>query len=162
MNWVDYTILAIIGVSALISVLRGFMSEALSLLGWILAFWVALSFTEDLAGFLSGSISVPSLRLAIAFFVLFVATLLLAVLVNFLVGQLVEKTGLTGTDRVLGVVFGVARGVLVVAVLVLLAGLTAFPSDPWWRESMLISHFERLAMQIRGLLPPQVAGYFTY
>ena len=113
-------------------------------------------------GFLSGSISVPSLRLAIAFFVLFVATLLLAVLVNFLVGQLVEKTGLTGTDRVLGVVFGVARGVLVVAVLVLLAGLTAFPSDPWWRESMLISHFERLAMQIRGLLPPQVAGYFTY
>ncbi len=162
MNWVDYAILAIIALSALISVLRGFMSEALSLLGWILAFWVAISFTEELAGFLAGHITVAPLRLGLAFFVLFVTTLLLTVLVNFLVSQLVEKTGLTGTDRVLGVVFGIARGAVIVAVLVLLAGLTTLPADAWWRESMLLGHFQQLAMEIRNLLPPHIASYFSY
>ena len=162
MNWVDYAILAIIAISALISVLRGFMSEALSLLGWILSFWVALTFTEELGAFLAHWISVPSLRLGIAFFVLLISTLLLTALVNYLVGQLVEKTGLTGTDRVLGIVFGVARGAVVVAILVLLAGLTPFPRDPWWRESSLIVHFQTLAMEIHKLLPPEFAAYFSY
>lgn len=161
-TWVDYAILAIVALSALISILRGFIREAISLLGWILAFWVSLTFTEDLARHFVGHVSVPSARLGLAFFALFAATLLLTGLVNFLAGQLVEKTGLTGTDRMLGVLFGVGRGAIIVAVLVLLAGLTAMPQDPWWRDSVLLRHFQVIATEIRGFLPPDLAAYIKY
>lgn len=163
MNWADYAILAIIGISALISITRGFMSEALSLFGWILAFWLALTFMDALAAQLVPWISVPSVRLGIGFAVLLVATILLTALVNRLVNQLVIRTGLSGTDRVLGIVFGIVRGIVVVTICILLAGLTAFPRDPWWQESLLISrHFQDFAIQIRGFLPPELAMYLRY
>ena len=162
MIWVDYAILAIIGISALISVLRGFVREALSLIGWIIAFWVALTFTQPVADLLVDRITVPSVRLAAAFFALFMGCLLVVGIVNFLAGKLIESTGLSGTDRMLGVVFGVARGAVVVCILVLLAGLTAVPQDPWWQQSVLMKHFERAAIEIRGLLPADVATQIKF
>ncbi|MCP4044049.1 MAG: CvpA family protein [Gammaproteobacteria bacterium] len=162
MIWVDYAILVIIVLSALISVLRGFVRESLSLAGWVLAFWVALTFTRDLALHLEAYISVPSVRLVVAFLVLFFSALLLTMLVNFLAGQLVDKTGLTGTDRMLGVVFGTARGCVIVAILVLLAGFTSVPRDPWWQESTFIHQFQELAVWIRGFLPPDIAAKIGY
>ena len=77
-------------------------------------------------------------------------------------GQGVDKTGLSGTDRVLGIVFGVVRGVVVVALLVLLAGLTTMPKDPWWGESALLGHFQVIALELRALLPPDMAAYFNF
>ncbi len=162
MIWVDYAILVIIALSALISILRGFVRESLSLAGWVLAFWVALTFTRDLALHLEAYISVPSVRLVVAFLVLFFSALLLTMLINFLGGQLVDKTGLTGTDRMLGVVFGIARGSVIVAILVLLAGFTSVPRDPWWQESTFIHHFQELAVWIRGFLPPDSAAKIGY
>lgn len=162
MNWVDYGIVALIGLSALISLMRGFVREALSLAGWILALWVALTFTRELAERLPASLSVPSVRLAVAFLALFLAALLLTALVNFLAVQLVEKTGLSGTDRMLGVLFGVARGAVIVAILVLLAGLTALPRDPWWGSSLLLPEFQQLSLWIRGFLPPDIAAQIRY
>nr|VFK11166.1 MAG: membrane protein required for colicin V production [Candidatus Kentron sp. LPFa]VFK12294.1 MAG: membrane protein required for colicin V production [Candidatus Kentron sp. LPFa]VFK24311.1 MAG: membrane protein required for colicin V production [Candidatus Kentron sp. LPFa]VFK65804.1 MAG: membrane protein required for colicin V production [Candidatus Kentron sp. UNK]VFK70241.1 MAG: membrane protein required for colicin V production [Candidatus Kentron sp. UNK] len=163
MNWVDYVILAIIGISAMISISRGFMSEALSLFGWILAFWIALTFMDVLAVQLSTWISAPSARLVISFFTLLFVTLLLTAMLNRLVTTLVIKTGLSGTDRVLGIVFGIVRGIVIVVICVLLAGLTTLPRDPWWQESLLISrHFQTLAIEIRALLPPELATYLRY
>jgi len=161
MNWADYTILVIIGISAVISITRGFISEALSLLSWILALWLGLTFMHALA-FHIPWISVPSIRLIVSFITLVVVTLLVAALVNHLVNQLVTRTGLTGTDRMLGVIFGVVRGIVIVAICVLLAGLTPLPKDPWWQESMLLGHFQHLAMEIRKLLPPELAAYLMY
>ena len=66
------------------------------------------------------------------------------------------------TDRALGVVFGIARGIVIVAILVLCAGLTALPKDPWWKESLFLPHFQVLAEEIRSLLPPEVAALFQY
>lgn len=162
MNWVDYAILGVIGVSAVISVLRGFFSEALSLLGWILAFAVSVTYTPALAWHLSGLITVHPLRLAVAFIALFIATLVMVALIGFLLGQLFDRTGIRRTDRALGMVFGIARGVIIVAVLILLAGLTPFPDDLWWQQSILIDHFQVIAMGIRRLLPPDVGNYFNY
>lgn len=162
MTAVDYGIVAIIALSAAVSVVRGFVREALSLAGWILAFWVALSFTRDLAVRLDSYVPLPSARLALAFLALFLVTLLLTALVNFLAGQMVEKTGLSGTDRMLGVVFGVIRGAVIVAILVLLAGFTAVPQDAWWSRSYLIHHFQELALWIRGFLPPDFAAQIRY
>ena len=114
MTWVDYSILAIIGASVLISLWRGFTKEALSLAGWVIAAWVALTFANNLQTLLEPHISVPSLRLVVAFAILFIATLFLAGLVNYLAVQVIKKTGLSGTDRVVGILFGVARGCVVV------------------------------------------------
>ncbi|VAX09003.1 Colicin V production protein [hydrothermal vent metagenome] len=162
MIWVDYIIIGIIALSALISLVRGFMREALSLMAWVLAFWVSWTFFRELAVYLESSITVPSVRFGVSFILLMIVTLVIGGLVNYLVGQLVEKTGLTGTDRMIGMFFGAARGALLVGIAVLLAGLTAMPADPWWHQSVLTSYFQDLAIWLRGLLPPDIADKFRY
>ncbi len=162
MVWVDYAIIIIITLSALISVLRGFVKEALSLVAWILAFWVAFTFHQNLATVLTEYIDTPSLRLISAFALLFVVTLIIAAIVNNLVATLVKKTGLTGTDRMLGVIFGIARGTVIVAILVLMAGLTQLPADPWWQDSIFIKHFQEMAIWLKGFLPEDIAANFHY
>lgn len=162
MTWVDYAILAIIGISALISIFRGLVREVLSLLAWGCAFWVAWRFMQEAAGWFGGIVSVPSARLVLGFATLFVGTLLVAALVNLLIGKLIAGTGLTGTDRMLGVLFGVGRGVVIVATLVWVARLTPVPQDPSWRTSLLMPRFEAAALVMRGYLPAEVAGYFQF
>ncbi len=162
MNWVDYAILIIMTLSAIISIWRGFMREVLSLLGWIAAFWVALAFGDGVADRLVNHIETPSVRLGAAFALLFVVTLMIAGVVNFLIGRLIENTGLTGTDRMLGVFFGAARGIAIVTALVLAAGLTPLPADPWWSESLFVGHFQDLAVWIRGMLPEDYARHVTF
>jgi membrane protein required for colicin V production len=162
MIWVDYVILAILVVSAAISVIRGFLREALSLLGWVFAFWLALTFADDVSGLFERYVSQPSIRHALAFFTIIVATLVITAIVMYFVRLAVDKTEITGTDRALGVVFGIARGIVIVAILVLFAGLTALPKDPWWKESLFLPHVQVLAEEIRSLLPPEVATLFQY
>jgi len=155
--WVDYFILAIIVISALLSLWRGFFTEALSLISWLAALWVAMLYFDELGRYLARWIDTPSVRDAVAFVMLFVGTVMAGSVVSFLVGKLVEKSGLTATDRALGVVFGMARGVVIVAVLVMLAGLTSLPQDPWWHESLLLGHFQDMAMWLRSFLPASMA-----
>lgn len=162
MIWVDYAIIAILVVSAAISLLRGFLREAISLLGWVLAFWLALTFAGDVSTLFAKYVSQPSMRHALAFFAIVVATLVITAIVMYLVRIIVDKTEITGTDRVLGIVFGIARGIVIVAILVLFAGLTALPKDPWWRESAFLPHFQALAVEIRSFLPLEVANLFKY
>jgi len=161
MIWVDYVIIGILGLSAMISLVRGFMREALSLAAWVLAFWVSWTFFRELAVQLDW-FSVPSVRLGAAFAILFIATLMVGALVNFLMGQLVDRTGLSGTDRLIGMFFGAARGAVLVAMLVLLAGLTPFPNDPWWGDSQLIEYFQELAIWLKELLPPDIGEKFNF
>jgi len=162
MNWVDYAILAIIGASVLISLWRGFTKEALSLAGWIIAAWVSLTFADKLQALLAPHIEVPSLRLIVAFAILFIATLFLAGFINHLAVQVIKKTGLSGTDRMIGVFFGVARGCVVVAVLVLAAGMTPIPQDPWWNQSQLMHYFQDMAIWLRQYLPADIAKSIKY
>jgi len=162
MQWFDVVILSIIGISAIISLMRGFVKEAMSLAGWLAAIWIALNYSDALAGLLVDTINTPSIRFIISFAALFVLTLLLSSLINYLVSQLVIKTGLSGTDRMIGVLFGIARGGAVVGVLVLLAGLTAIPQDEWWQQSQLVGHFQQVATWISGRLPAEVIANLAY
>jgi membrane protein required for colicin V production len=154
MNLADAVILFIIAVSALLSVRRGFAREAFSLATWVAAFLVARLFGPGLEVMLEPSIETPSVRLATAFGILFAATLVVGALVNHLLGELVRVTGLTSTDRLLGMVFGAVRGmVLVVVIVVFTRGM--FSQDPWWRESVLIPQFAMMEDWSR-----RVAGEF--
>ena len=156
MIWIDYAILGIVGISGVISLMRGFIREALSLAGWIAAFWMALAFSGQVSAWLDGYVSVPSVRVGIAFAAIFFAVLLLGGIALRLAGLLVDRTGMSGTDRTLGIVFGVLRGVVITGLLVLLAGLTSLPRDPWWSQSVLLPHLVELASEIRAFLPPEV------
>jgi len=160
--WLDMLIVGIILLSALISLVRGFVREAFSLAVWVLAFWVSWSFFRDLEVPLQAWIGSPTARLGIAFAALMIATLTVGGLVNYLIIQLVERTGMSGTDRLIGMIFGAARGVLLVAILVLLAGLTSLPKEDWWLESTLVGYFQELSFWLRDLLPPEFADHFRY
>lgn len=140
MNLADGIILVIIAVSALLSVRRGFTREAFSLLTWVAAFVVARLFSPALEVLLADQIQTPSLRTAVAFGILFALTLVVGALINHLLGEVIRVTGLSSTDRLLGMVFGAVRGALLVVVLVAL-GHRFFARDPWWQQSMLVPHF---------------------
>lgn len=161
MSWVDLIIFSIIIVSALISLIRGFVKESLSLASWILAGFIALRYFTPLADLLEPYIESPTIRTGASFAILFVCSLIIGAIVNYMASQLVSKTGLTGTDKSLGVVFGAARGVLIVTMLVLLAGLTPMPSEPWWSDSGMIEYFSSMASWVKDILPQDVASRFS-
>lgn len=162
MGWVDIVIIGIILLSLIVSIFRGLVREALSLAVWIAAFYVAYRFVDVGAAAVPDAVATPSARLAIAFAALFIATLLLGGMITWLMGKLVDKTGLGGTDRVLGAVFGAARGAAIVVALVMFAGLTPLPNDPWWQRSRLLPYFEDAAVWVADRLPESVRRYVDF
>lgn len=142
MNWIDFTIIGVILLSTVISLIRGFVKEAISLAVWFAAFFIASQFYADLATYMT-KFEDQIIRNGVAIAILFASTLILGGLVNYLISQLVQFTGLSGTDRALGSVFGLLRGALIVsALLFFLDTFTASDTSVWWQESVLIPEFK--------------------
>ncbi len=161
--WPDYIIISIIVISMVISLMRGFVREALSLAGWFLAIWVSFYYMDPMVALLSPRLDLPpSILSLVAFAVLFIITLIMAALVTNLIAAIVDQTGLSGTDRSIGMLFGIVRGIIIVGILVLLAGFTMVPQDPWWKESVLIVHFQHLALAMKEFLPTDIAAKIHY
>ena len=157
MTWIDYGIIGIIAVSALVGLARGLMREVLSFVIWLGALFIAWTFYKELAAELSSWVASPTIRLGVAFLILVFLILILGAIFGHLLSILVRKTELTGTDRALGAVFGTARGAIVVAMLVFLGALTPVAQDDWWQQSTLTGRFEVLAQRILDRVP-QVAA----
>jgi membrane protein required for colicin V production len=159
MNWTDYTIIAVLGLSVLMGLWRGFVAEVLALAVWACAFWVAWLLGPTLAERLSGSISTPSARVLLAYALCFIAVLVAGAIVTFIMRKLVEGSGLSGSDRLLGMVFGLVRGLALVVLVVFLLGLTPFSADTWWRVSRLLPGFENGARWLGSRLPDELGRY---
>jgi membrane protein required for colicin V production len=144
LNWADWTIVGIVAVSCVFSLLRGFTKEVLSLLSWVAASFVAMAFDERLATIFSKWISTPSICQVLAFTTLFVLTLLIGMIINWLLHEFVIDAGLGGVDRVFGMVFGAARGLLIALALVIFLPmfLPEMKRDLWWHQSRLLPYFE--------------------
>ena len=149
---VDWAILGVVIISALISLKRGFVKEALSLVIWIAAGAIAWMFGASLSQYLVNYIETPSIRVMAGCSILFVATLLVGAMVNYLIGELVLVTGLSGTDRFLGMAFGAARGGLLVVVAIGLLSLGPVQQDQWWQQSRLVPQFLMVADWSKNLI----------
>jgi membrane protein required for colicin V production len=148
----DIVILIIILVSALIGLVRGLLREVLSLASWFAAFLFALYFAPNAATILAGSISDESISFVVGFIAVFVATLIAGGIIQWLVRKLVETTGLSGTDRFLGFIFGSARGVLV-CIIALIAIRPFGENSDWWMSSRLTPEllaFEQDVLSLMG------------
>lgn len=158
MNWADLVILAALSLSVLMGLWRGFVGEVLALAIWGVAIWVAWTLGPRVAASLT-AVSLPSARIVLGYVLCFVAVLIAGAIVGFLMRKLVAGSGLSGTDRLLGAVFGLARGLALVTLVVLLLGFTPFPRDPWWHESRLLPSFQQGAQWAAARMPAEVTRY---
>ncbi|MBX3663317.1 MAG: CvpA family protein [Burkholderiales bacterium] len=162
MTLLDYVVLTIIGFSVLLSVIRGLVREVLALAAWAVAFVAAWLLGGELATLMPEEIPTMELRLLAGFATVFFLALLAMSLVAIALSQLVKSAGLSVEDRMLGALFGLARGLLVVMALVLAAGATSLPAEPVWREAALRPLLERAALGIRDWLPPAIGQHIKY
>jgi len=162
MNWVDVLIIVVVLVSALVGGFRGLLKEALTLVSWITALWVAWQFHPYLALHLSPWIDEPSLRVLAAVVTLFVLSLVLFTALSYLLTKLVDQVGLGGLNRSLGALFGLMRGVVAILLLTMLATLTPIIHEQWWQNSLLLPYFLVLAEWARQWLPSGITqGWVT-
>ena len=155
MTAVDYAILVILFVSAVLGLVRGLLREVASLLIWILGFWLAVRYAPVIGQAMTFIKSAED-RLIVGYGVVLVATLIVSTVVGLLLKKLVESSGAGVGDRSLGTLFGAARGVVLVTTLILVGEMALVPQPPWWRESKLIPYAGPLVKVARRLTPVQV------
>lgn len=159
MNWIDYIILGILGLSVLIGLFRGLISELLGLIIWATAFWASWMFGPMVADSLARHLSMPTARLVIGYGAVLMGVLIVGAIIRAIIGRILWRTGLSGTDRMLGMVFGFARGALIVAFMVFMVSLTALVHEDWWRQSNLAPQFQGLAAWLGARVPAGVNHY---
>lgn len=159
----DFAVLGIIGVSFILGLMRGLIKELLSLVAYGLAFLAAVWWGPAVSDlWLLHWVSQDYLRMGIAYFALFVATLLSVGLVNMALAAMVRGTGLSPADRGLGGLFGIVRGLLLVLVLVTLVGYTPLTLEPWWKNAVLSKQVTSIIHQIGQKLPPPMNQWLPF
>jgi len=158
MSSIDYLILGLIVISALIGIWRGFVREALSLLIWAVAFWLAYAGATVLEVYLAGMISDQALRLAVSFVVLFLTVHIVGFIISRLLSTVIKSVGLRGVDRVAGAGFGLVRGVVVIAVVVLLVGMTPMAQEAMWQQSYMVGAIKQMLAWLQMNYPLDQMG----
>ncbi|MCK6407176.1 MAG: CvpA family protein [Rhodocyclaceae bacterium] len=152
----DYGVIAILLASLALGLWRGLIGEVLALLAWILAALAAWQFGPEI-GALMTAIADPGLRVLAGYAAVFFAVLVVLGLLRLAVRGLLKALGLTAVDRLLGVLFGLARGMLIVLVVVAVGGMTSAPKEPWWKDASLAPPLETAVIAAKPWLPPEAA-----
>ncbi|MDD2884548.1 MAG: CvpA family protein [Dechloromonas sp.] len=158
MTWFDYGVIGIVGLSLLFGLWRGVVSEILALLAWGLGAMAAAEYGSQAGEMLFvGLLTDPMLRTLAGCVTVFIGVLVVMALVRLAIRSMVQALGLSVSDRLLGMLFGLARGVLVTLLLVGLGGMTAAPSQPWWKGATLSAPLETAVLAVRPWLPDDLA-----
>lgn len=152
-HWVDIAILTVIALSVITGLFRGFVKESIALCVWLLAFWLALNYGSLLDPWVSPHVHDQTAKTIVEFIIILIATLLVGGLINALIGLLMRRSGLSGTDRVLGMGFGFARGVFIVAMIMLGLKVTGIPAEQYSESSTLYAKFDPLVACLTGYVP---------
>jgi membrane protein required for colicin V production len=158
----DYTVLLIIGISIVVSMMRGAVRELLAIAGWVAAIYVARTYAIQLMPLLPTDIPTEPLRVLASHLILFFGVLLISSLLTIALSSLIKKVGLNWFNRGVGAFFGLARGLLIVCILIFLAGLTNLPKDTRWTNAMFSPPLEALVKTALPLLPQAVAKHVRY
>ncbi|MGG4603617.1 CvpA family protein [Alcaligenaceae bacterium 429] len=158
----DYLLLALLGLSSILGLIRGLLKELLSLIAYIAAFLVAIWWGPSLSVLLTDYLNNDLLRTAVSYAVLFIAALLTLGLLNMMLATLIDRSGLGSADHAFGALFGLLRGVVFALLLVILAGYTELPKEPWWQEARLSKACVNAVQQLKQLLPPSLASWLPY
>lgn len=153
LHWVDIAIIAIIGLSVLTGLFRGFVKELIALCAWVLAIGLGFKYSQSLEPWLTKYIQDQSVRYAVGFIVIMFATLFAGGVVNAILSFILKRAGLNGTDRTLGMGFGFVRGVFIVALLMVAVKMTSLPYQQYEQESKLYAHFDPVVTVIYDHLP---------
>jgi membrane protein required for colicin V production len=162
MIWIDFVIIGIVFIYMIKGLFRGFNLEFFILIFWLTATAVGLSFSREFSVFLDHAISNPVAKIAASFTILFLITLIIGSLIRILLGTLINKPKLTFLEFLGGMILGVAHGMFLVVILILLAGLTPLPEDSWWKESTLLPPFQIGALWLRDHIPSALAEHIHY
>lgn len=161
LNGFDYALLLVLCVSMAVGLWRGFVVEVLSLTVWVAAFWLSIGFGARAASLLTG-VESDSARMLLGHLGVFLGVLVLGGLLTWAIGKVIANTGLSATDRILGLGFGLLRGLVLVCVAVLLMGFTPMPQELWWTESRLLPQVQRGAEWMVAFLPPEAADLIDF
>lgn len=159
MPWLDIAILLIILLSTVISIVRGFAKDAISLAAWILAFVIAISLADKFAIILPDSMEDPRLRSGVSIAVLFLATLIMGMVANFLLTGFINMVKMQNIDRGLGALFGFIRGIVIICLLTVIGTYIGLNHADWWEDSTLIPVAGRVLKTMEPLLPDSFAQY---
>jgi len=161
MTSLDWIIVTILAISCLLGIWRGLMREVFSLAGWIAAVVLSLNYAAALGTLLPAAITWPALRTWIAVAIIVVFCLFAAALLGWVVHKFLAAAKLSGTDRMLGAIFGLLRGVLIIFAAVYFTSRTALAQQPAWRDALLVQPFDAgvrwLAPHLPVLLAPTKA-----
>lgn len=153
MNWLDYSILGIILLSTITGILRGFVKELIALCIWALAIWLGYHYASSLDGFFQGWVEDVRLRYGIGFIVIMVATLIVGGICNAFLGFVLKKSGLSTTDRILGMGFGVVRGVFIVSLVLVVFQMTSLAKQDGMKNSQLAAQFDPIVVTLKSYIP---------
>lgn len=153
----DYVVIGIVVLSLLFGLWRGVVGEVVALVAWVVGILAAVEFGSLVGQSLFSGLTDPAIRTLAGCLVIFLGVLVAMSLVRMVVRSMVKALGLSVSDRLLGMVFGLARGVLVIMVLVGLGGMTAAPKQPWWTGATLSPPLETAVLVARQWLPDDLA-----
>lgn len=153
LQWVDIAIIAIIGLSVLTGLFRGFVKELVALCVWVIAIWLGMHYSQSLDPWLQSYIQEQSARTAVAFVIILFGTLFVGGVINAILSFILKRAGLSGTDRTLGMGFGFIRGVFIVALLMVAIKMTSLPYQKYSQDSRLYARFDPVVNLLYEHLP---------
>lgn len=153
LQWLDLAIIAVIGLSVLTGLFRGFIKELVALCAWAMAIWLAFNYAQSLDPWLKSYIQEQSARTAVGFIIILFAALLAGGVVNALLSFILKRSGLSGTDKTLGMLFGFLRGVFIVALVMVAVRMTSLPYQQYAKDSMFYARFDPVVNLIDAHLP---------
>lgn len=152
-TYIDYIIIAVIAVSIITGIFRGFLKELIALVVWALAIWVGYTYSLSLSNTLTPYIGDPTIRTGASFIGIMIAVLVIGGTCNAILSFIIKRSGLSSTDRLLGMGFGFVRGVFVVSLGLMIIKLTSLPYKKYHDESKVVASFEPVVNWMSGFVP---------
>lgn len=151
--WIDCAIAIIIGLSIITGLFRGFVKELIALSVWGLAIWLASKYCQTFSVWVQPYISDKTACMVVTFIIILVAVLLSGAIVNTIISLILNRSGLSGIDRLLGMGFGFVRGVFIVALLMVVVKMTSLPAEEYREKSRFYAQFDGLVDKLYGYAP---------